>query len=102
MIRAILKNGTIQPLEPLPSEWEAGFCRLARPEGPRGTLERLLKKKTVRQWPIARPVIELFGLIYVELARLGRSLSHVDIVLAALARHRKITILTADRDFDAL
>lgn len=83
-------------------ELEAGFCGLSRSEGPRKTLERLLKQKTVRQWPIQRPVIELFGQIHLELERRGRSLSHVDIVLAALARHRKVTILTTDRDFEAL
>jgi tRNA(fMet)-specific endonuclease VapC len=44
----------------------------------------------------------LYGAVYVELRRLGRALSQVDMVLAALARQHKLTVLTTDRDFEAL
>ena len=37
-----------------------------------------------------------------SLRRLGRVLSQVDMMLAALARQQKLTILTTDRDFEAL
>jgi predicted nucleic acid-binding protein len=32
----------------------------------------------------------------------GRALSQVDILRAAMARHRKATLLTTDKDFHAL
>jgi predicted nucleic acid-binding protein len=37
-----------------------------------------------------------------ELRRSGRVLSQVDIMVAALARQMKLTILTTDGDFEAL
>jgi len=36
------------------------------------------------------------------LKRRGRALSQVDIMLAALARQMKLTLVTSDQDFDAL
>ena len=35
-------------------------------------------------------------------ARMGRAQSQVDMMLAALARQLKWTLLTSDRDFDAM
>ena len=56
----------------------------------------------VRVWPVDQHVIRLFGESYLELQRVGRILSHVDIVLVALARHMNLTLLTTDRDFEAV
>jgi len=45
---------------------------------------------------------EIYGDVYMELRRKGKALSQVDIMVAAMARQRKLTILTTDRDFGAL
>ena len=42
------------------------------------------------------------GEIYLELRRKGRALSQVDTMLATIARYRRLTILSTDRDFEAL
>jgi tRNA(fMet)-specific endonuclease VapC len=44
----------------------------------------------------------LYGAVYLDLRRQGRALSQVDMILAALARQHKLTVLTTDRDFEAL
>jgi predicted nucleic acid-binding protein len=44
----------------------------------------------------------LYGAAYLELRRLGRVLSQVDMTLVALARQHKLIVLTSDRDFEAL
>jgi predicted nucleic acid-binding protein len=46
--------------------------------------------------------IQCYGEIYRELRRVGRVLSQVDMMLAAMARLSKWTSLTSDRDFEAL
>jgi tRNA(fMet)-specific endonuclease VapC len=56
----------------------------------------------VRIWPIDHDVARRYGEVYLELRRKGRALSHVDMTLAALARMMKLTLLTSDRDFEAL
>jgi predicted nucleic acid-binding protein len=60
----------------------------------------LLKK--VRLWPIDQEVARLYGEVFHEVRKRGRVLSQVDMMLAALARSMKLTLLTADRDFEAL
>jgi len=81
-------------------ELEAAIEQTKQPAACRRTLDRLLRE--VRVWPVDRQLARLFGEIYVDLRRRGRALSHVDIVFAALARSMKLTILTADRDFESL
>jgi predicted nucleic acid-binding protein len=56
----------------------------------------------LRLWPIDLKTAQIYGETYVELRRLGRVLSQVDIMVAALARQMKLTILTTDNDFDGL
>ncbi len=46
--------------------------------------------------------VRLYSTVYIELRRQGRVLSQVDMMLAALARQHRLTILTTDRDFEAL
>jgi tRNA(fMet)-specific endonuclease VapC len=96
-IRQGIRIGTCLPAI---CELEAAIEQTKRPAACRRTLDRLLRE--VRVWPVDRQVARLFGEIYVDLRRRGRALSHVDIVLAALARSMKLTILTTDRDFEAL
>jgi predicted nucleic acid-binding protein len=83
---------------PVLCELEAAF-----PTGDRGAvyrraLHRLLGR--VRVWPLEREISHRYGAIYQELRKLGRVLSQVDMMLAALARQMKLTLATSDRDFD--
>jgi tRNA(fMet)-specific endonuclease VapC len=56
----------------------------------------------VRLWPLDGDTARIYGAVYIELRRTGRVLSQVDMILAALARQHKLTVLTTDRDFEAL
>ncbi len=82
---------------PVLCEVEAGIQQTARPESARQTLNRLLRD--VRLWPIDRDLAVVWGAVFNELRRQGRSLSQTDISLVALARSRVLTLLTTDRDF---
>ncbi len=53
-------------------------------------------------WAINPAIAEVFGAVHLELRRAGRALSQVDRMLAALARHMSLTLLTTDQDFQAL
>jgi predicted nucleic acid-binding protein len=55
-----------------------------------------------RSWPIDLKTARIYGDVYTELRRRGRVLSQVDIMVAALARQMKLTVLTTDLDFAAL
>ena len=83
------------------------LCELeaALPSGDRGrayrrALQRLLGR--ARLWPLERETALLYGEIFKELRRRGRVLSQVDMMLAALARQKDLTLATSDRDFEAL
>lgn len=82
-------------------ELETGFCQLTHPDPQRRILRRLLGE-TVRLWPVELSVARIFGEIHLLLRQRGRHLSYVDIVLAALAKDMNLTLLTTDRDFEAL
>lgn len=97
VIRQGIRIGTCMPVI---CELEAAIQQTKRPDAARRTLDRLLQQ--VRLWPVDRDVSRQFGAAYIELRRAGRALSHVDIVLVSLARHMDLTILTADRDFEAV
>jgi predicted nucleic acid-binding protein len=58
--------------------------------------------KVVRIWPIDLVIANRYAEAYHELQKAGRALSQVDIMLAALSRHLKATLLTTDKDFEAL
>lgn len=81
-------------------EIEVGIRQVAQPEAYRQNLKRLLRY--VRIWPLDMDTGLLYGEIYHELRHRGRILSQVDMMLAALARQMKLTLLTTDRDFEAL
>lgn len=85
---------------PVLCELEAGIQSLAKRDAYRRTLDRLLAR--VRLWPIGREVALTYGYVFQELRARGRVLSQVDMMLAALARVMDLTIVTADRDFEAL
>ena len=56
----------------------------------------------MRLWAIDLKTTRIYGDLYMELRQRGRALSQVDIMVAALAKQMKLTILTTDRDFEAL
>jgi tRNA(fMet)-specific endonuclease VapC len=58
--------------------------------------------KIVRVWPIDLAIADHYAETYHELRKAGRALSQVDMLLAAMARHLKVTLLTTDLDFQAL
>lgn len=58
--------------------------------------------QTVRIWPVDRAIAPHYGTIFWDLRDRGRILSQVDIMLAALCRQMDLTLLTTDRDFEAL
>lgn len=53
-------------------------------------------------WPIDQETARIYADIYHELRRKAVILSQVDMMVASLARQSKLTILTTDRDFEAL
>ena len=86
---------------PVLCELEAGF----RPVGARRELyEKALRRLLghTKIWPLEPDLAPVYGRIYQELRAAGRALSQVDIMLAALASQMKLTLLTSDRDFEAV
>src|SRR5260370_922839 len=85
---------------PVLCELEAGIQQTAQLADNRRRLVQLLRH--VRLWPLDAETTRLYGMLYLELGRVGRVLSQVDIMLAALARQHRLILLTTDRDFEAL
>ena len=85
---------------PVLCELETGIQQTARGEETRRRLIQLLRQ--VRLWPLDAETARLYGAVYIELRRLGRVLSQVDMIIAALSRQHKLHVLTTDRDFAAL
>lgn len=85
---------------PVLCEIEAGMRQVRHKVKYRRDLNHLLLQ--LRLWPIDLKTVRIYGDLYMELRRRGRALSQVDIMVAALAQQMKLTILTTDRDFDAL
>jgi tRNA(fMet)-specific endonuclease VapC len=63
-------------------------------------LQTLLQ--VVRLWPIELPIAQHYASVYHELQKAGRALSQVDLMLAAMCRDLRPTLLTTDHDFQAL
>lgn len=85
---------------PVLCEVEAGVQQVRDPEAYRKNLQHLLRQ--VRVWPLTLGIARLYGELYQELRAKGRVLSAVDIMVSALAREMRLTVLTTDRDFEAL
>ncbi len=92
-----LRLGTCLPVL---CEIEAGMRQVRHKARYRRNLQHLLLQ--LRLWPIDLKTSRIYGELYTELRRRGRVLSQVDIMVAALARQLKLTILTTDGDFHAL
>lgn len=100
LFAAYLRGEKVGTCIPVLCELEVGIRQLKHAEEYRRTLLYLLR--WVRIWPIETDVIPIYADIRMELRSIGRALSQIDVLLAAMARSGKRTILTADRDFDAL
>ncbi len=85
---------------PVLCELEVAIQQTPKPEENRRRLAQLLRH--VRLWPLDAETARLYGAVYIDLRRRGRVLSQVDMALAALARQHKLTVLTTDRDSEAL
>jgi tRNA(fMet)-specific endonuclease VapC len=85
---------------PVLCELEAGIQQTAQPAANHRRLGQLLRH--VRLWPLDAETARLYGTLFNELRKKGQALSQVDMMLAALARQHKLTVLTTDRDFEAL
>jgi tRNA(fMet)-specific endonuclease VapC len=85
---------------PVLCEIEAGIQQVSQRDAYRRNLEEVLRQ--VRIWPFDLGTARLYGEIHQDLRRRGRVLSQVDIMLAALARQMNLTLVTTDRDFEAL
>jgi predicted nucleic acid-binding protein len=84
---------------PVLCELHAGFPPGDRGDKYRRALDRLLGR--VRLWPLDAELARLYGQVFKESRRLGRVLSQVDMMLAALAKQREATLATTDGDFEA-
>jgi len=85
---------------PVLCELEAGIQHISHREEYYRSLRVLLRQ--IRTWPLDRAIAQRFGEIHAELTRRGRSMSQVDMMLAAMCREMNLTLLTTDRDFEAL
>src|SRR5580704_12904858 len=100
MVEARLAGIRLGTCLPVLCEIEAGLRQVRRKVKYRRDPNHLLLQ--LRLWPIDLKTARIFGDIYTELRRAGRVLSQVDMMIASLARQMKLTILTTDRDFEAL
>jgi tRNA(fMet)-specific endonuclease VapC len=83
---------------PVYCEYRAGI-RVSRRY--RQNLARLQAALAVfRLWPTDEDTAAEFAEIFRELRSAGRVLAQFDLLIAAVARQYKLTLLTADRDFE--
>jgi tRNA(fMet)-specific endonuclease VapC len=85
---------------PVLCELETGLERTQRREQNRRILATLLRQ--IRIWPLESPVSLVYAQIFHEVRSRGRVLSQVDMILVAMSRSLGATLLTDDRDFEAL
>ncbi len=85
---------------PVLCELEVGASQVRDPDLYRKILKRFMARISV--WPIDRETARIYADVFLELRKKSRVLSQVDMMLAALALQMRLTILTTDRDFEAL
>jgi predicted nucleic acid-binding protein len=82
---------------PVHCEYRAGI-RVSRPY--RQNLARFQAALAIfRVWPTDEDTAAEFAEIFRELRSAGRMLAQFDLLIAAVARQYKLTLLTADQDF---
>jgi tRNA(fMet)-specific endonuclease VapC len=85
---------------PVLCELAVGIEQTARRETNWRSLGVFLRQ--IRIWPIDAVTARIYGEIYNDLRSRGRVLSQVDMMVAALAKRMKLTVLTTDGDFEAV
>jgi predicted nucleic acid-binding protein len=95
--RAGIRLGTCIPVL---CQLEVGIQQSAHVDTYRRQLQQVLKR--VRIWPLETGMAALYGEVYLALKKQGRSLSQVDMMLAAMAKLKNYTLLTTDLGFAAL
>jgi predicted nucleic acid-binding protein len=85
---------------PVLCELEVGIAQTRRREHNERILRTLLRR--IRVWPLDVAIAPIYAETYQELRGRGRVLSQVDMLLAAMARSLDATLLTSDRDFEAV
>lgn len=96
--RAHSAGHRLTTIVPVLCELETGLLQTKNVVDNRNSLRQLLH--VVRTWPLDRALATEYGLVHQELRRAGVVLSQVDMMLASLARMKRLTILTTDRDFE--
>lgn len=94
------KGSRIGTCVPILCELEVGASQVRNPDEYHKILGRFLTR--IPLWPLDEQTARIYAEIYRDLKRNGRILSQVDMMAAALARQMKLTVLTTDRDFEAL
>ncbi|QOV87290.1 PIN domain-containing protein [Humisphaera borealis] len=87
---------------PVLCEAHAGFAGLSEAKREHYLEELRHLMRLLRLWPLDSDAAVEYGRIYQSCRQVGRVLSPVDMMLAALAREERLILVTADRDFDAL
>lgn len=85
---------------PVLCELETGLLHTRRRDQNRRILAVLLREIPI--WPLEPSIAPIYAEIFHDLRARGRVLSQVDMLLAALSRSMDATLLTSDRDFEAL
>ena len=96
-IRRGLRLGTCVPVL---CELQAGIRNTHDPAWYQRRLSSILRH--VRIWPVEFDIAVLYGDLFHELARAGRVVSQVDMMIMAMAKLSNLTILTSDQDFLAI
>src|SRR5947208_16975455 len=85
-LRQAYRNGfRLGTCWPALCELEFGIAQTKDPERCRRTLTTVLEE--VRIWPFGWEIVRSYGELSITLEKKGRVLSHVDVVLAAMASH---------------
>ncbi len=85
---------------PVLCELETGLYHTRRRDHNRRILAALLRQ--IRVWPLEPALAPAYAEIFHDWRAKGRALSQFDMLLAAMARSMNATLLTSDRDFEAL
>jgi tRNA(fMet)-specific endonuclease VapC len=85
---------------PVLCELEVGIRQTELPDAVRKTLHTVLTD--VRIWPFDWQLVQIYGEFRHLTKSQGIAFSHVDLVLASMARCMDATLLTTDNDFDAI
>jgi predicted nucleic acid-binding protein len=81
-------------------ELETGLYHTRRRDHNRRVLAALLRQ--IRVSPLEMAIAPVYAEIFHDLRANGRVLSQIDMPLAAMTRSMNATLLTSDRDFDAV